>query len=87
MLGAYQEGEPSYLVEVDGPMLNVIGVLSAARSKWDAFRIGLGQTSVALLFFERPSRISPTIWDGEAIHSLDRSTMNLHGRGSGQPRF
>jgi hypothetical protein len=47
-LGNYQEGEPSYLVEVDGSMLNVLDVLSAARSKWEALRIARDRTFFGL---------------------------------------
>jgi hypothetical protein len=37
-VGAYQDGEPSYFVEVEGAMENVIVVLSAARAKWESIR-------------------------------------------------
>jgi hypothetical protein len=40
-VGAYGVGEPTYLVEVDGSMLNVMDVLSAAHAKWETLRTRL----------------------------------------------
>jgi hypothetical protein len=43
-VGAYGQGKPTYLVELDGEMLDVTKVLSAARAKWETLRDAGGLT-------------------------------------------